>query len=206
MHLGVFVWAHALYYPRQLVTAVTNNRMDNETGEVPAVTMEQNTSADEVARIQAAFADQQKRAEKAEAELKELKQLSINRDSGGDEQKPDPNKRLDEFERDMQLRDQGYSTEEVRYVKAMLRGSGRSLEEVLNDPFVTAAIKAKRDEAKAVSNTVDPSFRTGAALYQGKTYAEVVASPDSKPTDKQSAFEAQRDAMLGRKHGASNII
>ncbi len=179
--------------------------MDNENGNAPAEIVEQNTS-DEVARVQAAFADQQRRAEKAEAELKELKQLAITNKSEGDEQKPDPNKRLDEFERDMQLRDQGYSTEEVRYLKTVLRGSGKSLEEVLGDPFVTAAIKAKREEAKVVANTVDPSFRTATALYQGKTYAEVVNAPDSKPTDKQAVFEAQRDAILGRKHGASNII
>jgi hypothetical protein len=205
VHLGAFVWAQALYYPRQLVTAVTNNRMDNENGDAPAEKTEQDSS-EEVARIQAAFADQQKRAEKAEAELKELKKLTINSKSEGDEQKPDANKRLDEFERDMQLRDQGYSTEEVRYLKTVLRGSGKPLEEILGDPFVTAAIKAKREEARAIANTVEPSFRTPSALYEGKTYAEVVTSHDSKPTDKQSAFEAQRDAILGRRHGASNII
>lgn len=179
--------------------------MDNENGDAPAEKTEQDSS-EEVARIQAAFADQQKRAEKAEAELKELKKLTINSKSEGDEQKPDANKRLDEFERDMQLRDQGYSTEEVRYLKTVLRGSGKPLEEILGDPFVTAAIKAKREEARAIANTVEPSFRTPSALYEGKTYAEVVTSHDSKPTDKQSAFEAQRDAILGRRHGASNII
>ena len=64
----------------------------------------------------------------------------------------------------------------------------------------SSAWKAHLDSLRAnrakESKSPDPSNRT--AVFEGKTYAEVVRAKDATPEAKQQAFEAQRDALLNR--------
>jgi hypothetical protein len=70
------------------------------------------------------------------------------------------------------------------------------------DPIAFAKTKAWqshleniRQSRSAEDKTPEPSHRT--AIYEGKTFAEVVSGEDS-PETKKAAFLAQRDAILNR--------
>ena len=70
------------------------------------------------------------------------------------------------------------------------------------DPIALAKTKAWqshleniRATRKSEDKTPEPSHRT--AVYEGKTFAEVVSGEDS-PEAKKAAFIAQRDAILNR--------
>lgn len=56
-------------------------------------------------------------------------------------------------------------------------------------------LESLRANKSAESKTPAPSHRT--AVFEGKTFAEVVSS-DASPEVKKAAFEAQRDALLRR--------
>lgn len=64
-----------------------------------------------------------------------------------------------------------------------------------------ARLESLRANKSADSKTPAPSHRT--AVYDGKTFAEIVSS-DVSPEAKKAAFEAQRDAIL--KRGRNQMI
>lgn len=59
-----------------------------------------------------------------------------------------------------------------------------------------------KSNKKAEDTTPEPSNRT--AVFEGKTFADIVHSSDSAQETRQSAFEAQRDSIL--KRGANQNI
>ena len=103
------------------------------------------------------------------------------------EETPD-NSRLDVVEQKVELRMDGYSAEEIKQMETFAKGSGKSLLEAKDDPFVQAAIKNIRAE-KRVEDAI-PSSSPQAKVYKGKTYEEVIKDPEASKEDKQKAFEA----------------
>lgn len=106
------------------------------------------------------------RAKRAEEELKKFKA------SAGSESLKSTDFDIEEI---VNLRTDGYSREEVKYMKDLALGSNRSLNEVSNDPFIQAGIRGLRDKAKTNNDTPAPSFRSSTISNQpaGKTWADM---------------------------------
>lgn len=120
--------------------------------------------------------------EKKEEPPKEVKPDLI------EKEKPKEDSRLDIVEQKVELRMEGYSTEEVDDILAYARAKNISVTEAKKAPLIQKGIEAIRQERKSADETPEPSHRS--PVYKGKTFAEVVSS-DMSPEEKQSAFEAK---------------
>jgi len=162
--------------------------MDKEIEETPeAEVQEQEEQPDQK------FLDQQKRAEKAETEAKELKeQLEALETPELKEEEPT---QFDKLADDLAVLNP-LSTEEVEELRTQAKTLGV-------DPIVLAqsnAWKAQLDSLrvniKAEEDTPPSSHRT--AVYEGKSFADVVHDKEASGDTRQKAFEAQRDSLLKR--------
>lgn len=114
-------------------------------------------------------------------------------------QKPKQNEgsedRLDLMEQMVDLRMEGYSKEEIDFIKQNTP-VGTPLKESTENPFVKAAIDGIRAESSTQEAIPEPS--AGTVVLDGKTFNEVV-SGDSSPEEKQRAFEALKQKRKGNK-------
>lgn len=142
--------------------------MDTDTtGEVPAeVELGDDIQTDHEQIAQ----DQKKRAEKAEQEIKQLKdQLGtldklksvFTPEENVEDKAPDLSQFVSksEYQETLSLKDAGYSTAEVEYMRNHARINGKSASEVREDPFIKAAIKTMRDAVEVDQSTPPPSDR-----------------------------------------------
>lgn len=141
------------------------------------------------------FRDQQKRAELAEAEAKALKEQVA---ALSKEEKPKlPAEQRIEFD---SLADnlsvlRNLEDDEVNELRTQAKDIGVDPIKFAKTKSWQAHLNEIRAQKKTDTNTLPPSHRT--AVFEGKTYAEVVQS-DASPEAKQAAFAAQRDALLNR--------
>jgi uncharacterized coiled-coil protein SlyX len=168
--------------------------MDEENGS-PAPE-EQEESLEE---LRQKFADQQKRAEKAEAEAKELRGTL---ESVVNQVAPEEPEQLPTQEKGIGFDDLADNLAVLKPLEQdeveELRSQAKELDV---DPIKFAQSKAwkahletLRVNKKAEDDTPEPSNRT--AIFDGKTFAEVVNSEETSQADRQAAFEAQRDTVL----------
>lgn len=85
--------------------------------------------------------------------------------------------------------------EEVTELKSRASELGVEPVRFAKSPLWKTHLESLRANKSAELKTPAPSHRT--AVFEGKTFAEVVAS-DASPETKKAAFEAQRDALLRR--------
>jgi len=97
----------------------------------------------------------------------------------------DVSKILEEQDERVDLRLQNYSKQEIDFADRN-REQGQSLSDAIKSDFVAAGIEALRQKQKAEDGTQQPSNKN--TLYQGKTFAQVVAGDSEE--DKKAAFEA----------------
>jgi len=141
------------------------------------------------------FRDQQKRAELAEAEAKALKEQVA---ALSKEEKPElPAEQRIEFD---SLADnlsvlRNLEDDEVNALRTEAKDMGIDPIKFAKTKSWQAHLNEIRAQKKTDTNTLPPSHRT--AVFEGKTYADVVQS-DASPETKQAAFTAQRDALLNR--------
>lgn len=161
--------------------------MDEET-QAPAAE-EQENKFEQIAE------DQRKRAEKAEKELREIKEALET-----PEEKPE---QLPTQDTTTQF---GTLAENLSVLRNLEDSEVAELQaeakELSIDPLIYAKSKGwkahletLRASKQADETTPAPSHRT--AVFEGKTFAEVVSGEDSQEA-KQAAFLAQRDAVLNR--------
>jgi hypothetical protein len=143
------------------------------------------------------FRDQQKRAEKAEAEATALKEqleaLSRKEEKPvlpAQEQKIEFDSLADNLSVLRNLED-----DEVNELRSQAKDMGIDPIKFAKSKAWQAHLNVLRTDKKTQNSTPEPSHRT--AVFEGKTYAEVVQG-DTSPEAKQSAFAAQRDALLNR--------
>lgn len=142
------------------------------------------------------FRDQQKRAENAEAEARALKEQVAALSQK--EEKPElPAEQRIEFD---SLADnlsvlRNLEDDEVNELRTQAKDIGVDPIKFAKTKSWQAHLNEIRAQKKTDTNTLPPSHRT--AVFEGKTYAEVVSS-DVSPETKQAAFAAQRDALLNR--------
>lgn len=154
--------------------------MDNKNqGVVPTEEeLEQKPTADDSKQK---FEDQKKRAEKAEAENKELKeklgvidkiQSAFNGEEEPDKKDPEgpnPNDRVDELEENLLLKDNGHSMEEIQAIRSYAKGQGKKASDVLNDQFVKSVIKTMRENQEVDQTTPPPTTQNTAATIPADT-------------------------------------
>lgn len=146
------------------------------------------------------FLDQKKRAEKAEAEAKALReQLEALKPKA--EPKPEPLTAQEEPIRFETLADnlsvlRNLDDDEITELQTEAKTLGVDPVKFAKSSAWKAHLDSLRVNKKSESKTPEPSNRT--AVFEGKTFAEVVKDKDASPEAKQAAFIAQRDALLNR--------
>lgn len=143
--------------------------------------------------------DQRKRAEKAEAELKDIKAALEQPTEEEPEPTPAP---LPSQEQGIQFDSlaenlsvlRNLDDAEVDELQTEAKALGVDPVKFAKSSAWKAHLDALRVKSKAEATTPEPSHRT--AVYEGKSFAEVVAGDNHD--EKQAAFIAQRDALLKR--------
>ena len=92
--------------------------------------------------------------------------------------------------------------EEVTELQSQAKELGVDPVKFAKSPAWKAHLESLRTKKKNESRTPEPSYRT--AVFEGKTFGEVVGDDKSSDDQKQRAFEAQRDALL--KRGRNQMI
>jgi hypothetical protein len=140
------------------------------------------------------FKDQQKRAELAEAEAKALKeQLEALT------KQPDlPEKVTTTFD---DLADnlavlKPLENDEVEELRKQAKELGVDPIKFAQSPAWKAQLEVIKANRKAEDSTPSPSFRT--AVFEGKSFEQIIKDENSSPETRQAAFIAQRDALLKR--------
>jgi len=128
--------------------------------------------------------NQKKRAEKAEALLKEMKGSKPQ-----EEKKPEPVKG-DDFTRIAKISSMMKNLEEDEIERLTLEAQelGVSPEKYISSNSWKASLTQFRNEKKEENKTPTPSSRV--AVYKGKSFGEVVKDDKASKEDKQKAFEA----------------
>lgn len=103
--------------------------------------------------------------------------------------------RLSLMEQMVELRLEGYSKEEIDFIKQNTP-KGSPLKESADNPFVKAAIDGRRAESSTQDAIPEPS--AGTIVFDNKTYDDVIKG-DSSPEEKQRAFEALKQKRKGNK-------
>jgi len=157
---------------------------------------------DKQSELEQKFADQQKRAEKAEQELKELKEAlaSATEEEPVLEEKEEPSQ-FDTLADNLSVL-KPLETDEVEELRTQAKDLGVDPIKFAQSPAWKAHLDSLRTNKKAEGKTPEPSFRT--AVFEGKSYQEIIEDPESPKETRQAAFEAQRDALLDR--GRNQII
>jgi len=129
--------------------------------------------------------NQRKRAEKAEALLKEMKE-----NKPKEEGKPKEDN-SDDFSRIAKISSliKNLDDEEIERLNLEAQELGVSAEKYVSSTSWKASLTQFRNEKKEENKTPNPSNRV--AVFQGKTYNEVVNDPKLSKDDKQKAFEAK---------------
>lgn len=172
--------------------------MDEENG-VPA-TEEQ----EELESLKQKFEDQRKRAEKAENELKEL---SAALEAAPQEQEPAP---LPAQETTVQFDDlaaklsvlKPLEEDEIEELQSQAKNLGVDPIKLADSPTWKAHLTTLRASKQAETKTPESSHRT--AVFEGKTYAEVVTDPEASQDAKETAYKNQIDSIL--KRGRNQMI
>ena len=100
-----------------------------------------------------------RRIRELEKSMKELKSSAKTEETPKPEKK-EPVSQPDTLTREeAKLMEKGYSLEEVDFIKSFAKASGKPPTEMVTDAGLQAAIKAKRDKAKADEATPEPSQR-----------------------------------------------
>lgn len=146
------------------------------------------------------FLDQQKRAEKAEAEAKEYKdQLEsiaqqMQEEPKLEEKQEEPNQ-FDTLADNLSVL-KPLETDEVEELRTQSKNLGVDPIKFAQSPAWKTQLESLRANKQAEDKTLAPSNRV--AVFEGKTFADVVNDGGSTPDTKQAAFESQRDALLNR--------
>lgn len=133
------------------------------------------------------YADnQRKRAEKAEALIKEMK-------AGKPEVKPvveTPKEDSDEFSKFAKYSSmvKDLDTDEIEHLTLQAQDLGVSPEKFVSSTSGKASLDSFRNTRKEENKTPSPSSRV--AVYKGKSFDEVAKDEKSSKEDKQKAFEA----------------
>lgn len=90
-----------------------------------------------------------------------------------------------DIEEIVNLRTDGYSREEVEYMKQVARGAKRPLSEITNDPFVQAGILGLREKSKTNDVTPAPSSRPNPVVVGQKPWSEMTEQ------ERKAGFTAQ---------------
>lgn len=174
--------------------------MDNDYGSPETVNQDQ-----VMEKPDTRFEDQKRRAEKAEAEAKELReQLTALQPKA--EPKPDlPTQeapiRFDTLADNLSVLRQ-LEDEEVTELQSQAKDLGVDPVKFAKSSAWKAHLESLRTKKKNELGTPEPSHRT--AVFEGKTFGEVVKDDKASDEMKQRAFEAQRDALL--KRGRNQMI
>lgn len=174
--------------------------MDEEKGNLDAEDQEETLES-----LKQKFEDQRKRAEKAEAEAKEYKGAleTLAQEEPEPEKLPTQEKGFgfDDLADNLAVL-KPLEQEEIEELRSQAKDLGVDPIKFAQSKAWQAHLDALRVNKKAENDTPEPSNRT--AVFQGKTFTDIVHSKDSSQGDKQAAFEAQRDALL--KRGANQNI
>jgi len=156
-------------------------------------------NSEKLEEVEQKFQDQQKRAEKAENELKELKEALASASEGEEpeekEDLPEQGSQFDAVADNLSVL-KPLETDEIDELRKEAKELGVDPIKFAQSPAWKAHLDNMRNNKKAEDGTPAPSFRT--AVYEGKSYKEVVQDPDASKETRQAAFEAQRDALLNR--------
>jgi hypothetical protein len=168
--------------------------MDNDYGTPDAENQEQAVVPD------TRFEDQKRRAEKAEAEAKELRgQLEALQPKAETKQELLPTQeapiRFDTLADNLSVLRQ-LEDDEVTELQSQSKDLGVDPVKFAKSSAWKAHLDALRTKKKSESRTPEPSYRT--AVFEGKTFSQVVGDDKASDDMKQKAFEAQRDSLLKR--------
>lgn len=168
--------------------------MDDQTG----------APAPEQQEFEQKFHDQQKRAENAEAKARALEEQLAQLQAQAPEPELPPQDNTDQFET---LADhvgvlRGLNDDEVTELQTQAKDLGVDTIKFAKSPMWKAHLDTLRATKQAEAGTPDPSPR--AAVYEGKTFADVVSDETTSAVTRQAAFEAQRDSIL--KRGRNQMI
>ena len=156
------------------------------------------------------FEDQKKRAEKAEAEAKELREqleALTPKEEPKEEPKPEPLTAQEKPIRFDDLADnlsvlRNLDDDEVAELQTEAKTLGVEPVKFAKSSAWQAHLEKLRANKQAESKSPEPSNRT--AVFEGKTFAEVISDDKASSQSKQAAFIAQRDAIL--KKGKNKMI
>ena len=167
--------------------------MDNEFGTPDAENQEQAVVPD------TRFEDQKRRAEKAEAEAKALRE-QLEALAPKEQPKPDlPTQeaplRFDTLAENLSVLRQ-LEDDEITELQSQSKDLGVDPVKFAQSSAWKAHVETLRAKKKSEARTPEPSFRT--AVFEGKTFGEVVSDDKASDDQKQKAFEAQRDSLLKR--------
>jgi hypothetical protein len=154
---------------------------------------------DEQGQEQPEEVDWEARAKKAEALIvknkKEPKQKqSTNRPQESGDDVPEWGQRLLELDQKRTFQSDNNLTPDT--VDAVFRANGGKMptaEQMAEDELLKTVVRSYQAKSRVTANT--PSGGS-APVYKGKSYGDIVTSPDSTPEDRQAAFEATK-----KKHG-----
>lgn len=152
------------------------------------------------------FEDQQRRAEKAENELKEIKD-ALEAAASQEEQTQEPLTaqgnpvQFDSLAENLSVL-RNLDDDEVAELQTEAKSLGVDPVKFAKSSAWKAQLETLRANKQEEQQTPEPSHRT--AVYEGKTFADVVHEKDATPQQRQAAFEAQRDAIL--KRGRNQMI
>ena len=171
--------------------------MDEENGVPVAEEQEQEQAPDQ------RFLDQQKRAEKAEAEAKDLKSRleGLQREEKPELPEREAPNQFDTLADNLSVL-KPLETDEIEELRTEARSLGVDPIKFAQSKAWQAHLETLRANKQSEARTPEPSHRT--AVFDGKTYADVVADESTTPETRQKAFEAQRDSLLRR--GNNNHI
>lgn len=147
------------------------------------------------------FEDQRKRAEKAEAEAKEIREAlnSIVQEE------------QEQVEKQLPTQENGFSfdrladnlailkpleQDEVEELRTQAKELGVDPIKFAQSPAWKAQLEKLKVKRETENDTPEPSHRT--AIFEGKTFADIIHDPKASDDSKQKAFEAQRNALLKR--------
>lgn len=159
--------------------------------DLQAVIDEANRKAEESEKK---FRDQQIRAQKAEDELKKLKNIP--------EDKPKetlPTREVSDAEI-TDLRFDGYSKEEARRIISFAKAQDATVDEAKS--FLKPSIDAEREAAKAKESTPTPSSRGTQSATKG--FKDVIHSSEATKAQKQAAFEEKMNSL--KRKGANETV
>lgn len=162
--------------------------MDEENGNLDAENQDQDQAPDQ------RFLDQQKRAEKAEAEAKALRE-QLESQKTPDLPKRDVASDFDALADNLSVL-KPLDNDEVEELRTQAKDLGVDPIKFAQSKAWKAHLDSLRATKKAEDNTPNPSFRT--AVFEGKSFNEVISDPNASQETRQKAFEAQRDAVLGK--------